>query len=1642
MRATYRLAGYISLLLLLGASVAQAQRIPIQPGLPPGIPGVNSGTPDQYSAIRLVENPDLRRLVEAARDCIAGKDWDDAATALNEILDKDEDFYVKVKNTGGGESFRWASVKYEANNLLSTMPAEGLAQYELRFGGKAQQMLQEAKNSGNWELLAKVAGRYLHTDAGRDANELLATYFLDRGQYFMAALRYDRMLASLGPPFGRSTGANGSSVSELNLVKAALAYRRAGDTEKAEAAWSHLEPKLRSVGGLRTADGIIETARLDKMLKETPASMTNYARDWPLVHGNESNSAQAAGSPPLLDLKLWERKTVADISDWSKEIERGKEAQDWIRHAMSRTASIDNNAVMSGTFPIVAGNLAVYRSYLDIRAVYLREETDPDGTVHKPGEIAWKTTDFDGALSTILADSKYRVVLDNGGVGNVGGNGWLNMFNMQGVINFVYENSLLGTISTDRRLVYTVDDLAVPAPSVFLQQMVFNRGQHQQIQPLLLQNSLHAYDLKTGKFTWRLGDPLSKAADPFRNTCFLGAPLPVGGKLYVLNEKAGDLSGEADLRLLCLDPRTGNLISEQNLGTVQQQSRFNYDMNRRTNAVHLAYGEGILVCPTHAGQVIGVDLMSRSLAWAYPYRERGMNQQPIGQPFQPQPNLPPTQPNWKSSPPVIQDGKVIFTAPDANSVHCINLRDGTLVWRSKQLDGDLFLAGVFKGKVMIVGKSTCRMLNLADGTMWRNLPTGDLPSGQGVACKDIYYLPLGKGEICAIDIERGIIKARNRASKARQAPGNLVFHEETGTVVSLTPDSIVAYPQLTVRLEMADKAVAEDPSNADKLITRGELRLADGQVHKAVEDLRNALAFNPAAEVTQRGKARLYDAYTDLFQVDFNKASALYIEDYRKLCEVSDDQEKQQRLAKYFRTIGQGRESQGDLVTAFQMYREFGALPINQLGVAALEDPMHKIPVSVWLRGRVGTMIASATPEQRDPLEKKISEEWKVIRGKDDVNAIRSFVDMFDIPFQVGQEARLELARAIVDRKERNSFLEAELNLQQLRVGKLRTDPKVGGRALAELARLEENKGTSQSMKLAADYYDELKERFAAAEVRPGKTGADLFDQLATDKRYLPYLGGSGPLWMQANIGARELPAAGNRAELLGYVFQPRGDLNPLMSNQRIVIDPNNLNYPQIRLVDVVSNQTKWTTNLSSAATNLQFIQYLFQQSQTNSAYNPNARFRFYEVKGHLAAFQLGTMVYCLDLDNPRILWQFNLFEGNNQANVNLPPNTSIQQVLPDAEGNLQMVIWNQLTGARTSTRIGYVASVQASYVALLTQKGLVVVDPLRGNRLWTKLDVPTSADVFGDDQYIYIVGGGGAGAGQVLRAGDGTPVKVADFSTHYQNRIRIRDGNILSATRDATGATLRCYDIVAGKDLWTRNFKAGAVTLNSEDPDYTGAIEPEGRVVVVNAATGKDEIEGNIVQFRISKADLNNLQNPLLLHDRDHFYVALNQAIDSTKVSGGIIANNFANGLRCSPVNGWFTAFHKKAGKRQMGDEWQEYKAGDMAWHSYSPVTNQMVVLEQFEKLPIVLFTARYNELVQGGAGGSRWITHTESLSKRTGKMIWTPAPQPGNSQAMFYTLNIDARAATINMVGVNNTIQHFVDDGRGEAKTSALRP
>jgi hypothetical protein len=290
---------------------------------------------------------------------------------------------------------------------------------------------------------------------------------------------------------------------------------------------------------------------------------------------------------------------------------------------------------------------------------------------------------------------------------------------------------------------------------------------------------------------------------------------------------------------------------------------------------------------------------------------------------------------------------------------------------------------------------------------------------------------------------------------------------------------------------------------------------------------------------------------------------------------------------------------------------------------------------------------------------------------------------------------------------------------------------------------------------------------------------------------------------------------------------------------------------------------------------------------------------------------------------------------------------------------------------------------------------------------------------------------GGAFGVGRTIRATDGEVLNVPDFSSVYQARIRTIGRSILARDYAGGNVTIHLYDILKGNDAWSKKFQAGSHVLHTEDQNITGVIEPNGKLTVLDARTGDVLLESSVVQGRITPEDLKTLRDGILLQDSERFYVALNKPIDG-RVGGGMLHNNFNNGTRCLNVNGWFLALHRQAGKKTVGDREVAWNKGDLAWHSYMPMQNQMIVLDQFDQSPIILFTVRYNEIMANG--GNRWVSVTQSIHKANGKMVYdSGAVQTNGAAPMFTALQMDLKTRTINLIGFARTVQHYIDDGKG---------
>jgi outer membrane protein assembly factor BamB len=1565
------------------------------------LPGQPDAGPDEAAqSIQLPTDGRLKKKLDAARDYIKEQSWGEASRILQSLLDAEQDSFVDVlgKDHDGKPTHTNVSVRVEAEHLLSTFPAAGLEHYRLSYGATARELLNRARTGGDAELLAQIVKRYLYTDAGREAIRLLATHELDRGRFPQAALYFARLLKLPG----------NEQPAPSVLVQAALAFHRARDHVSPETAkqykqleddaWKDLAERVGS--SVRLGDRAIPLAQLREEVNRYRDSIADVnQRDTSVFAGNVSRTHQGQGDKPFM------------VQDWAHPAIKEEQTRHLVDSAV-KLAEGRGLPVLPSFFPVAADGKVIYRDYWGLHVRDL-----------KTGKVAWES------------DSRYsidRLLGEDGGSRQQYVTTWAQQYFQMMKPGMLFENSVVGTLSTDASRVYAIEDLYLPpsnqgmpwngGPVVMPNQMQHSYGQ---LRDAVFANKLNAYSLRTGKLLWEVSGPADKD-DPKEETehkgdsndvgesYFLGPPLPLHGKLYVLGEK------NQDLRLICLDPEHGEVQWVQLLATTQ--SKLSQDVSRRTWAAHLAYGEGILVCPTNAGMLLGVDLLSHSVVWAHPYREKG--QAPAPNPMQQRlwmrggvmmqdgnPNLA-SAPEWKVTAPVVQDGRVVFTAPDGSSVRCLNLRDGSLVWKAARTDDDLYLGGVVRGKVLIVGKKECRALRLADGTKVWQTATG-LPSGQGVATENLYYLPLKEGrnrepEVCALDVNTGKDVSHTR-SRQKELPGNLLLYD--GDVISQTVDEVAAYPQLKVKKEQMNARIAQNPTDPIGLTERAELNLDDGKLAEAIGDLQTALAHNPPAETRAKARAQLYDALTDYLRDHFD-AGEKYLKDYEELCkvEVGPDasseerqraqEEQQRRMGNYLSLVARGEEKQGRLTEAFGHYLEFAERASHKELVSVPDDKADKdvkAPAAVWAHGRISAMITRANPNQREALEGLIARRWRDLEHQADTDRLRQFVALFGSEFRVGREARFALAERLAEENGKNAMLEAER--QFLLLARQREDRPLAARATEALARLMARNGLLED---AAHYYRVLGQDFADVPVRDGKTGADFLNDLATDKRFLPYLEEPGQALGGAKVGLQTENGMFQPGQVL-FGFEPEGDVLPYFRRYRVGLDPNLHNF---RLVDRETNEVVWQAPL----TRTQFFNFAGQPGQVPGGQAP--RYTFHAV-GHLIVLPVGHMVFGIDPLGRQILWEQSLLGPLGQT-----PGGNISTHQDPKDGSVQILFQDGFI-----MRLGQCGPAAPAYVCLQTRDGLLALDPITGQTLWTRTDVRQRGQVFGDDQHVYLVETSTEGnpiGSRAFRVADGVTAKdVPDFTAAYQNRQRIDGRRIFTSESRSGGLVFRLYDVPTGKEVWKKECPTGTVPVHCEEAHQGGVLEPDGSLTVLDLPSARE-----VLKTKVEARDVEKVQRAALLQDRTQYYLAIEGPRDVNVNPWGPITNfQPGTGYRCVPVHGRVYAFDRATGK--------------VNWATLE-IPQQMLVLEQFREMPILLFTSRISRMANGRFGGMAVNGAALTVAdKRTGKFL--KDEQNLNAQ-QFHTFHADLREGKIELVGYNLKVTLTLQTGAATAEARGL--
>jgi outer membrane protein assembly factor BamB/tetratricopeptide (TPR) repeat protein len=1517
--------------------------LPINLALVLSILPVRGQAPDD--GVKLSSNENTALLMEFAREYLETKDWKPAFRAMQKLLDLPQDSLVPAQERQGGKTVtQFTSARAKAGRLLAALPMEAKLSYEKIYGPAAEALLAEARKDGDSARFIRVYELYPLTRAAGEALVQLARLDEQKGQVQRAAIALERLLQRRKPA--------GWTPGELYL--AARVFTRVGDKGHAATVVAALKDRLGS-DGVKVGEKVLKASDLVTELAKLTTPPTG---DWPLLGGNPQRNAQAAGSAPYLD-PLW-RQPLTTNEEARAILAKSAEMLEQLRLPV---LSASSPLIVSVAHGEKTEHLAIVKNWAGLQAVNLRT-----------GKLRWEAAS-NKSLERFPTRPADAIVLKV----------WQNFWDRLGM-GVLFENSVTGQASADDKNVYLVDDLPVPfVPS----HAILSQEQTD----LVAHNRLQAINLVTGKISWELG---GRGAGDLADTHFLGAPLPVQGRLYVLNEKS------QDLRLLTLDAN-GKVLATQPLAQVSK--KIIDDPKRRLRAALLSYDRGILVCDANIGPVLGIDLLNGSLAWAQgPNLGQKDPELSPGKDVPMRGSIPGFRPGripdgmvvsdsswiegWRGSALIIEDGKVVRATSEPKAVQCLDLRDGSLLWSVKGTKDDLFVGGVADSKVLLVGSSRCRAVDLNKGTEVWTVPTG-MPSGRGALSQGVYYLPMkadagtGKAEVCAIDVAHGQVRAHIR-SRSDVLAGNLVFAQ--GVILSQTPREIAAYPDLDAKLKQTEERVKANPKDPVTLGERGGLRRDQGNLIGAVEDLREALAGKLDAKDQWHFQERLFESLSELLKHDY-KASEKFLPEYRALttiempadlpAETASERkdELERRRIQSLQVIGQGRQSAGKTVEALETYLELAGRDTEEM-LLTPDDPGLRVSAAVWARGHIEEMLAIKDDASRAPLEEAIDKRWKTVREEKDVRSLRGFADVLT-GTPPGREARLLLAELLIKDRE---YTHAQIQLERLR--RQKADPAMSGRAVLTLALLFMEQDRFQE---AWRYYEILNREYGNIKVHQGKTGAELHDEMRTDKRFQPFVEAfafpKGPL--KANLEKGDFPNT-----IYRFTMSPMGE--PTLFWQRYQLDVRTDN-ATLQLVDRMTGEQRWSQLLPIAV--IRVLAWSFKDL-IGPSNKKNIQLAPFRALGDFAVVPLGPMLIGFDPLKRKIVWEINL--GNapldklgSFPNVAIDPtDDSLLLTFPDG--------WSQ--------RVGQTDVVTFDAVCVQTPAGLHGIDPLTGKKMWTRADLSFAQHLFGDDDYLFLLDRETSQskdrATLVVRRRDGVRVSAPDFASAYSRQMSRHGRSLLLRDSDDKGVALRCYDVLEGKDVWSKTFSPKTLIITSKDTRLTGGAEPDGKVAVLDLASGKP-----LLQFQLEVAQMKNLEEVTLLSDDKTVYLALRATADPNVGMFGGVGSNFPRptGLRSIPINGDLIALDPTTGK--------------MRWTVAAP--KLAVLLNSFAETPVLVLSNRYQRW--GQQGGRRVIEDVATvkiIQKDTGKLCY------------------DSEDPTL------NDIHRFgVDAARGEIVITALK-
>jgi len=1338
------------LLLLLAttwpAAIAVAQ---FGPGLilPPGTRNSAPGDFDPYQ--RLPRDPLTQSSVLKAVKALEAGEITSGLETIQEVREHDSDFFISEP----GQPPR--SLFGDLEELIS----EHREEYQRLYGPEAARMLAEARSGQNRSELEEIVRRYGLTDAGADALEELIRIHRDCGEPGLAARQLEQLALH---PRTKTPGPL--------LRSAVMLLMASGEKQMAR---ELIE---------RRQDRLPNPAEFSVLLTTVPARSVSALSDvrgdgWRTPFGTEHQVPQAAPAPALFD-DSWQSPLINDDYDFpalmaAPEVahQLGVENRNLLSAIEQQVRSHSERIAFPAPIPLIVRNQVIVSGPGSLKAHDLQT-----------GKLLWNGVDLDEtfdylAKQSYSAGERLDPVREEMRELFAAVRGWRDLTSC--------------SLSSDGERIYAVSNCQLVG-TASRERMVQNTQRHSLLPQRF--NRLAAYELKSdGKKIWSNGTPGEEepffAGEEPREIYFLGAPLPVDGRLYVLAEERGQV------QLLELDSATGAILWGLGLSNPYQDLVLADD--RRLAGLMPSYGNGLLYCPTGEGTLTAIDPIQRRVVWTHLYGGNSpalrnqllmlrMGRQRNQNAAQAREKLLEDQ-RWFDSRVMMAGDFVIYTPPDEDLLICLDSATGKPAWKMPR-EQMVYAATIFENKVILVGRSEMTARDLTTGKpAWRSSIPIAHPSGRGVRMGDQFLQPLVSGEIAVINLRSGHLLTRIPLESG-EIPGNLVA--DHGQLIMQTATGLRAFRARSLVESTIARKLEQNPNDAEALSVRGLWNLQQGKLEQGLDDLKKAVAHQAPPSV----RRVLAWALLEGLRTDFAR--------YREQAPLVESglTDPSQRL-QFLRIFAMGLQTAGDYEQAFEHYLEILRIaPIPETRISM--DDQWSVTDTSWVLARMEELF-SITDEATRKRLKTFLTDW--VRKSTDIALLMRVLPVIPSDWL---DSQVVLERLFASEEMETALNEREAILRTLVKNSM---PAVRGRAAAQLLTLAIR---SKDVVTAREMLAILESQAVILEDGNPETTQDWARKKRQEADVADLLH-SGFYWPDDVRETDHAPAA-----IREVLFQI-----PLLGP------------PSEALAG-------WTFFMEAGGGNIQvFDQNGMRHARVATSFG-NARYaaeselgRYVCMKNHLVLIVLLDRFLILDfLSDPAAPRLLTMREFSQQEGNLFTARNTLVGIPRAGTRNMQL----ELQSGRMSSNVGPLTE---SLVCFGTEEGIMAINPITGAELWERRDIPSGVEILGDENYVILKPVDGTSA-TILRARDGGFVKNVELPPGVMNCLDRQYGDwgkfLPEVTQTESRFSFRLYDPVREMAAWSFEGPAGTrwAPVSGQKLAF---LQPNRKLTVREGLTGKE---------------------------------------------------------------------------------------------------------------------------------------------------------------------------------------------------------